>query len=177
MVTGYERHEREGQLLFVQVDHLSSEILGDALTRLWSAGATNVQVVPTLAKKGRPGQLLIIDVGANKLAAIEETLLSELGVHGWHAVKTNHVYVATEIVERDVEVKTPSYILRTCVAGKRRRNSREVIPEHSSCVTLKETLATEAGIHIPLRELVPLVRNALNQDHASIDLRERTDAE
>ena len=169
-----ERHEQEGRLLFVQVDHLSGEVVGDALSRLWSAGARNVQLVPTLAKKGRPGQLVLIDVGAKELEAIEQVLLSELGVHGWHSVKTEHVWIATEIVELDVEVKTPTSVLHARIAGKRRSNAREVAPEHDSCVALKERLVAETGLRIPLRELVPLVRNALNHGgRACIDLRER----
>ncbi len=170
-----ERHEEEGRLVIVQVDHLSGELLGDALGRLWASGARNVQLLPTLAKKGRPGQIVMIDARARDLAAIEEALLAELGVTGWHTIETRHVCFATEIVTQDVEVRTPSTVLRAQVAGKRRRGGAgSVVPEHDSCVALREKLAAEANFRVPLRELIPLVREALNASgRAAIDLRGR----
>lgn len=174
----YRRHEHEGRLLFVQVDHLSGELLGDALGRLWAAGATNVQLLPTLAKKGRPGQLLLIDVRPGGLAAIEEVLLAELGVHGWHAVKTEHVHVETEMVEREIDVKTRSTVIHARLVGKRRKNGREIMIEHDACSALKEKVLAEAGLRIPLRELVSLAKVALNQPgRGCIDLSDREAAE
>jgi len=166
------RHEREGRLLFVQIDHLSGELLGEALTQLCSAGAMNVQLLPTLTKKGRPGQLLLVDVRQDKIGPVEKTLLAELGVTGWHSLTTQHVYFGTEIVNRDLTIQTPLGVLHAQVAGKRLTNRQSpVTPEHSSCVELRERLCTEGGVRIPLRELVRLVSSALNNgDKTRIDL-------
>jgi hypothetical protein len=160
-----ERQEREGRLLLVQIDNLSGELLGEALTRLCSAGAMNVQLLPTLTKKGRPGQLLLVDVRQDKLDFVEEALLAELGVTGWHRLTTQHVYVSTEIINRDLTVLTPVGVLLERVAGKRLTNSpSSVTPEYSSCVALRERLQAECGVRVPLRELIRLVSGALNND-------------
>jgi uncharacterized protein (DUF111 family) len=172
---GSQRHQREGILLFVQIDHLPGDLLSEALTRLCSAGAKNVQLLATLTKKGRPGQLLIVDVPVKLQTAIEEVLLSEVGVTGWHALTTEHVYFSTEILDIDVAVSTPNGVLRHQVSGKRlARTGSELVPEHRSCVELRERLLSRCGMSVPLREVARLIGEALNNgEEHSIDLRER----
>jgi uncharacterized protein (DUF111 family) len=167
------RHQREGLLLVVQIDHLPGDLLGEALDSISSAGAKNVQLIPTLTKKGRPGQILIVDVPPGLETTIEEVLLSEVGVTGWHALATQHVYYSTEILDIDLALLTPSGVLRHKVSGKRLvRDGSALVPEHRSCVELNERLASECGLRVPLRELVRLIDEALNNgDEHRIDLR------
>jgi uncharacterized protein (DUF111 family) len=167
------RRQHEGSLLFVQIDHLSGDLLGEALTRLCSVGAMNVQLLPTLTKKGRPGQLLLIDVRHDQLASVEETLLAEFGVTGWHRLVTQHVVFSTENLSRNLTVLTAAGTLREQVEGKRMTNPPgPVVPEHRSCVALCERLLAECGMRVPLREIVRLVSGALNGDgEPRIDLR------
>jgi uncharacterized protein (DUF111 family) len=170
-------NELEGRLLFVQIDNVSGELLGEALTRLCSAGATNVQLLSTLTKKGRPGQLLLVDVRQDKLNSVEEALLAELGVTGWHRLTTQHIYVSTEIINRELTVLTPVGVMYEQVVGKRLANSPgSVTPEYSSCVALRERLHIECGVRVPLRELIRLVGGVLNNEGmTSIDLRSQQD--
>lgn len=172
---GIERHEREGILLFVQIDHLPGDLLGEALSRLCSAGAKNVQLLPTITKKGRPGHVMIVDVTQDRVSSVEEILLSEVGVTGWHALATNHVYFSTEIVDFDLAVLTPNGVLRHQVSGKRlAKEDGDLVPEHRSCLELRERLSAECGMLVSLRELVRLVGEALNSGvQHSIDLRNR----
>jgi hypothetical protein len=152
---------------------MSGELLGEALTRLCSAGAVNVQLLPTLTKKGRPGQLLLIDVRHDQLASVEETLLAEFGVTGWHRLATQHVSFRTENLNCNLTILTPAGTLREQVEGKRLTNpSGPIVLEHRSCVALSEKLLAKCGLHVPLREVVRLVGGALNGDgDPRIDLR------
>jgi uncharacterized protein (DUF111 family) len=167
------RYHHGGNLLFVQIDHLSGELLGEALKSLCSAGAKNVQLLPTLTKKGRPGQLLLVDVRQDQLASVEETLLSEFGVTGWHRLATEHVFLKTENLKCDLTVLTPDGTLREQVQGKRLTDPPgPAVPEHRSCVALRERLLADCGMKLPLREVVRLVGEALNRDgRPRIDLR------
>jgi len=171
--SGNERQEHEGILLLVQIDHLPGDLLGEALDRLCAAGAKNVQLFPTLTKKGRPGHVLMVDVPVSLEPAIEEVLLTEVGVTGWHAITTQHVYYNTEILDIDLVVFTPNGVLRHQVSGKRLiRDGSALVPEHRSCVELSERLASECGLRVPLRELVRLIDESLNNgEEHSIDLR------
>lgn len=168
-----DRHQHEGNLLFVQIDHLSGELLGEAITRLCAAGAANVQLLPTLTKKGRPGQLLLVDVRHDKLPSVEETLLAEFGVTGWHRLATEHVFFGTENLERNLTILTPARTLYGKVEGKRLKDPPgPIVPEHRSSVALCERLLAECGMRVPLREMVRLISGALNGDgEPKIDLR------
>ena len=80
-------HGMQGILVMVQIDHLSGELLGGLSDRLIEKGAQNVQMIPTLSKKSRPAYLLLIDTSQERLPDLEEFLVVELGVTGWHRIR------------------------------------------------------------------------------------------
>jgi uncharacterized protein (DUF111 family) len=170
---GMDRCEQQGNLLFVQVDHLSGELLGDALEQLYAAGATNVQILSTLTKKGRPGSLITIDVLPDKLEAVERVVVIELGATGWHRLPTQHVHLRTEIIARRLAILTPAGTLQEEVCGKRLTGvGTTVRPEYRSCVALRDRLRREHGLWLPLHEVVRLVGEVLQDQAATtIDLR------
>jgi hypothetical protein len=170
---GVQRCEQAGILLFVQVDHLSGELLGDALEQLYAAGAANVQILSTLTKKGRPGSLIMIDALPDKLDAVEHIVVTELGVAGWHRMTTQHVHLRTEIVARRLTILTPTGALHEEVRGKRLADDGKTVrPEYRSCVALRDRLRTECGLCVPLDEVVRMVGVTLdNQAETVIDLR------
>ena len=55
-------------LLLVQIDDAPGELLGDVVRTLGEMGAKNVQLLSSLAKKGRPGYVLLIDILAQQEA-------------------------------------------------------------------------------------------------------------
>ncbi len=175
---GMTRGEQPGNLLFVQVDHLSGELLGDALEQLYAAGASNVQIISTLTKKGRPGSLITIDVLPGTLEAVERVVAVELGVTGWHRLATQHVHFRTEIVTRRLTILTPTGTFHEEVSGKRvAGDGATARPEYRSCAALRDRLRREHGLWLPLYDVVRLVGAAL-QDHAeaTIDLRDHAAA-
>ena len=54
--------EKNTQILYVQVDRVDGEAAGYLIEEIYAAGAGNVQLIPSLTKKGRPGYILFIDV-------------------------------------------------------------------------------------------------------------------
>lgn len=161
-------------LILAQVDHVSGELLGEVLEQFHSVGASNVQLIHSLTKKGRPGQLLLIDVEEGELSTVEEALVAHLGVTGWHRLPTVHTHVATEIVTHSLTFHTAAGRLKANVRGKRLKDTRGAVkPEHASCVALRRQLQEELGVDLPIRELVRLIGQALNRDGdgAEIDLR------
>jgi uncharacterized protein (DUF111 family) len=155
--------EEPGSLIVVQVDHLSGEMLGEIWEQLSSKGAKNVQILSTLTKKGRPGQLLLIDLPPEKMSGVEEFLVSEMGVNGWHRLLSEHVHVAIEMVSYDLTFLTPVGRLGVKVAGKRIKNtSGSIRPEHDDCVHVQRKLRQEAGLEMSLWHLERLISEALN---------------
>ncbi len=156
-------YEIKGNILFVQVDHLSGELIGTAIEDFYEAGARNVQVIPTVTKKNRPGHLFLIDAPQDRLAAVESLIL-ELGSSGWHLIETAHRHVATEIRDVEVTFETPEgpfdFAVRVKVVRGHGENMR---PEHSSCLALREILGMK-GVRIPLKDLYTQILRQIDVD-------------
>lgn len=84
--------QKDSRLLLVQVDTVSGEVLGFAVDKIMELGAHNVQLVPTITKKSRPGNIIIIDAGPEQEDAIADFLAKELKVSGYHRIPTAHVF-------------------------------------------------------------------------------------
>jgi uncharacterized protein (DUF111 family) len=166
---------KPGSLVLVQVDHLSGEMLGEIWEQLSSKGAKNVQFLSTLTKKGRPGYLLLIDISPERMSELEDFLVSDLGVCGWHRLLSEHVHVGTEVVSHELIFRTPNGRLQMKVAGKRIKNSSvSVRPEHDGCILVQTKLREEGGLEVPLREIERIICEAMNslESQVTIDLSE-----
>ena len=97
--------EKKGRLLTVQADHLSGESLGQAVAAIMELGAANVQIIPSITKKNRPGNILLIDTNSHGEAAISEYLARELRVSGYHRIETSHVFEKVTFLERTLIVR------------------------------------------------------------------------
>jgi uncharacterized protein (TIGR00299 family) protein len=70
------------------LDHISGEVVGYAIERIWQAGALDVYTTPIQMKKNRPGVKLSVLCRAADLEAVEAVLFREtgtLGVRRWMA--------------------------------------------------------------------------------------------
>lgn len=160
---------KPGSLVLVQVDHLSSEMLGEIWEQLSSKGAKNVQFLPALTKKGRPGHLLLVDIPPERMSELEDFLVSDLGICGWHRLLSEHVHVGTEVVSQELVFRTPNGSLQLKVAGKRIKDSSVSIrPEHDGCVQVQTRLRQEGGLEVPLREIERLICEAMNSPEGSV---------
>lgn len=146
-------YEKPGCVLLVQADHISGEIIGTVIDDLYKAGAYNVQVVPTVTKKNRPGYIFFIDIAPGDNLQVESIIIREIGATGWHRIETGHRHVGTEIRHCDVVFDTPEGPLSYTAAIKVvRERQQQIRPEHSSCLALRETLR-EKGVELSLNEI------------------------
>jgi hypothetical protein len=103
--------EKKSRLILVQVDSVSGEVLSFAIGKLMELGANNVQLVPTITKKNRPGNIIIIDTDADKEKMVADFLAKELKVSGYHRIDTSHVFHKITFVDKDIQL---------CINGARR---------------------------------------------------------
>ena len=137
----------------VQVDHISGEIVGTLIDDFYKAGAFNVQVVPTITKKNRPGYLFFIDAAPNGLSEIENVILNEMGATGWHRLDSGHRHVGTEIIEREVCFETSEGLLTFMAQIKIvKKKPDQIRPEHSSCFAIRDALC-KRGVNASLVEI------------------------
>ena len=123
---------------------MTGELIGSVIEYLYDAGACNVQVVSTVTKKNRPGCLFLIDVKSGSLEEVEQVLIRELSVTGWHRISTKHCHLAVEYLKKQVEFCMGQESFCMEVEGKKAYGIIETFrPEHRSCVELKELLKSK----------------------------------
>lgn len=78
------------RLLLAQADDLTGEAVGHLIPRLLEKGAANVQVIASITKKNRPGQVILVDMRPERLAAVLSVLLAESGISGYYILDGHH---------------------------------------------------------------------------------------
>lgn len=141
-------------LFLAQFDDVPGELVGFVLEKLTDAGCKNVQIIPTLTKKGRPGYILLVD-GKNE-EKIKSVLIDEVGITGYHVIKTTHVTQPLTFKELLVEVKSYKGNLSFRVSGKESVNTkgkRFVKAEFDSLIELKRRVEKELEISVDIKYL------------------------
>lgn len=145
---------KEGLVFMVQVDHLTGENLGQIINYFYEAGASNVQVVPTITKKNRPAHLFFIDCKSKYSNNIEEIIVRELRSGGWHRIATEHRHLSTDLIKIPIVVISESCRFDFIVEGKQfGEGTSNIRPEHENCVALKDIIYEKYGVHISLNEI------------------------
>lgn len=167
-------YEKEGLLLYAQIDHLSGEILGSVIGCLYDAGAANVQVIPTVTKKNRPGYIILIDVRPDHADTVERVMIRELQTGGWHRISTAHRHLDVEYAQRQVMIRwqektIPLNLQIKTIAGEQ----QTIRPEHDCCVQLKKLLQ-DAGLILPLTECIRILETIIEQKLGYYEIKEQT---
>lgn len=154
----------QGVLLYVQVDHISAEILGSAIESLYYAGALNVQVLASITKKNRPAHVVIIDLRPESIDEVERVIVEELGSTGWHRFESEHRHVPVELIQKEIRIQTESGDFEFIAEGKQIKNRPETIrPEHRSCVELQRILKEKGKCDLSLQRVYRMVLHEFQQ--------------
>jgi len=98
--------KKKALLIFAQADHVSGEVTGFAVGRIMELGAHNVQLISSITKKNRPGNIFIIDTDAKHERAISQFLAKELKVSGYHRIDTNHIFQRVTLSQKKIIIRT-----------------------------------------------------------------------
>lgn len=93
-------------LLMVQVDDAPGELLGEVMKTLSALGAKNIQLLSSLAKKGRPGYVLLIDILADHEREVAAILAGDLGVWGYRVLHSDHKHFNIERHDTTIEINS-----------------------------------------------------------------------
>lgn len=149
-----ELYSKDGTLFFVQIDHLTGELLGHIIDCFYEAGAKNVQIVNSITKKNRPAYLLFIDGTKADAAKIEQIIVEECGSSGWHRIETCHRHTRVSVLTREIKVRTAKSVYNFTARGKViDEDVKNIRPEYDDCLKLKELLWEKEGTAFPLRQL------------------------
>ena len=160
-------------LILAQVDNASGENIAHVMAAIQDAGAHNVNLVPSLTKKGRPGYLLIIDAPAPVLTQVENLLVAELGLLGWRRLVSQHISLPTKISQHKLSLEFKGKRLRLKVPLKiaRASDGRTIESvDYRFCLDVKRRLKAELGANISLRELRSSISGAVRRGENKIVL-------
>ena len=106
-------------LLMAQVDDVSGEVMGEFIQRASAAGAKNVQVIPSITKKNRPGYVVYVDTPASLESEFAELFGAELGTWGYRVIAAEHRHFDIERVSVAVTVRAQEIEERFELRAKR----------------------------------------------------------
>jgi len=164
--------KKKARLLFAQADHVSGEVTGFAVGRIMELGAHNVQLISSITKKNRPGNIFIIDTDDKCEKAISQFLIRELKVSGYHRVDTSHIF-------QPVTLSKTKLII--CTNGTRRSvhceikvigdpaNPLSIDVEHDALVKLQKVLRAQKK-DLSLSEIKTAVESKLRASREKITL-------
>ncbi len=159
-----EPSERKSHIILAQVDHLSGEVLGFAVEKIMDCGARNVQLIPTITKKNRPGSIMIIDTDTECEEKVSRFLAQELKITGYHRIETSHVFQRVSFEARNLRIRRNG-TEATCrcnikIIGEPSAPLAKDM-EHDSLVTVREAVERELGCCIPLNDLRTMIEARL----------------
>lgn len=159
-------YTKEGMIFYVQVDHLCGEVLGKVIDYLYDAGACNVQVIPSITKKNRPGHVFLIDCRPDHADAVESVIARELTSGGWHRIDTQHRHLSQKVIRRNLQIELPGKT-EMFTALYKQTGDGPPRPEFESCAQLKEVLEQDQ-ISISLNQTYCLLGEYANGSNNKI---------
>jgi hypothetical protein len=159
-----DHSERKSRIILAQVDHLSGEVLGFAVEKIMACGARNVQLIPTITKKNRPGSLMIIDTDRECEEKVSRFLAQELKITGYHRIETSHVFQQVSFEARTLRIsRNGAQTTCSCdikIIGEPSAPLAKDM-EHDSLVAVCEAVERELGCRIPLNDLRTMIEARL----------------
>jgi uncharacterized protein (DUF111 family) len=142
-------------LIMAQVDDAPGELIQDVVQRLQQAGSRNVHILASLAKKGRPGHVLLIDVPEQHEQAVALLLGTELGVWGYRVLESRHCHFDIEHESTLLKINVGDRALSFDLQWKRIQKDGRVLAvkaEHDQLAQIRDTLE-QSGVRVALRWL------------------------
>ncbi len=147
MVLSSEAEVGAVSVLETSVDDVTGEVLGYVLDKLYDEGALDVQIIPTITKKNRPGYIIFVlgEVGSEE--ALARVLMEETGTLGVR-ISTSQMRITSEREVKKVEVSLPGFKGTARVKVSYSGKSRHVKAEFEDA----KKIAQKTGL--PLKDVI-----------------------
>jgi uncharacterized protein (DUF111 family) len=167
-------HEARSPMLLImaQIDDATGEVLQDVMERLHEAGARSVQLLASLAKKGRPGHVLLVDIPAEREDDVALVLAGELGVWGYRVLQSVHRHFDIQRLSKSLVVRAGGETVKFDLGWKRIEKEGRLLAvkaEHDHLVRLRDELERK-GLKMPLRRLRASLEQQLAKDPDALRL-------
>jgi uncharacterized protein (DUF111 family) len=139
-------------VLETNVDDVPGEVIGYTVERLFQAGARDVSVIPVLAKKNRPGQILHVIADESNKEQLARILMEETGTLGVRFSPSQRYVLERETVAVTITIEGVAHRISAKVSRDRQGRVVHVKPEYEDV----KALAEKSGA--PLREIARLAQ-------------------
>lgn len=95
-------------VLKTSVDDVPGEVLGYLMEKMYAAGALDVQIMPTVTKKNRPGYVIAVLCHLGRERRLAEMLMRETGSLGVRVTTDQMRYVSDREI-REIKISLPGY--------------------------------------------------------------------
>jgi hypothetical protein len=143
-------------ILETNLDDVTGEVLGHTVDRLMGEGALDVTIIPTIAKKNRPGHLLRVITKSNMSDVLSEIIIRETGTLGVRTIP----YVHRNIVNREIlpfEVDFDGQLEKVRV--KVAKIGEEII---NVTVEYEDARRVSEEMGIPLKDVIRIINQKVN---------------
>jgi len=123
-----------------------------------------VQVIPSITKKNRPGNILIIDVPSEQEDRVARFLAQELKVSGYHRIDATHVFCQVAFLTKDLILSRNGSSLNLSCKVKVIGNPAAPLSldiEHDALVSMQQAVQDGLGLAVSLIELRALIESRL----------------
>jgi hypothetical protein len=134
-------------VLQTSLDDTSGEVLGYLMEKLYAEGALDVQILPTVTKKNRPGHVVIVLCNPGKEGELAEVLMRETGSLGVR-VSTDQMRYAAKREVRKVKISLPGYEGSARVKISILGGSRHLKAEYEDAKRIAK------ATHLPLKDVI-----------------------
>ncbi len=143
-------------ILETNLDDVTGEVLGHTVDKLMEEGALDVTIIPTIAKKNRPGHLLRVISKSNMNNVLSETIIRETGTLGVRTIPYVHRnIVSREIIPLEVDFNGERKTVRVKVA----KIGDEIV---NVTVEYEDARRVSEELGIPLKDIIRIITQKAN---------------
>ncbi|MBP2236545.1 uncharacterized protein (DUF111 family) [Sinorhizobium kostiense] len=138
-------------LIMAQIDDAPGELLGHVIEQMTEMGAKNVQLLPSLGKKGRPSYVLLVDIKAEDEPDLAALLVGDLGIWGYRVLESRHKHFEILRYRTTLELQWRGGVRRFPLRVKRILNEGVFMrakAEHDDLVAISEEMQPEFRVSV-----------------------------
>ena len=159
-------------LLMAQVDDVPGEVIGEFIQRASAIGARNVQVIPSITKKNRPGYVIYVDAPESLETEMAALFGGELGTWGYRVIAAEHKHFDIERIDVQVTIRAGEAEHPFDLRAKRISQDgvfTRVKAEYDDLSKICESLR-EIGTMVSLSDVKASVETALRNDQRATQI-------
>ena len=147
-------------VLETDVDDVSGEVLGNFINNLEKEDIFDVQIIPSITKKNRPGHVIKVLCHPKNQYEIITKIIEELGTLGVRFTTINRVCVEREIKSQKIEIEGRFFDVQYKISYLDSETDRKIVnikPEYEAIKNISE----ETGLTV--KEILFIAREKINQ--------------